>query len=927
MKLFSPFTNARALLAALATALVLAGCGGNKPEAMVASAKEYLAKNDPKAAIIQLKNALQEKPEMAEARFLLGQALLLGGDVVGAETELRKSLALKHPQDAVVPLLARAMAGQGQFKKLTDEFGATTLGDAATQAELKTTLVRAYAAQGKANEAQAALTAALAADPNNIAAQLIRAREKASQRDFDGALAMVDAILARAANNEEAHRLRGDLLAYGKQDFVGALASYRKSVEVKPTYVEGHTSILTQLLRERKLDEAAKQIEDLRKVAPNNLATIYFDTMLAYQKRDLKVAKERAQQLLKMATGNPLALQLAGAVELESNSLVQAESYLSKSLQAAPEAALTRRLLTSTYLRSGQAAKALATAQPFIKESDKLDATLNALVAEVYLQNGDAKRAEEYFTRANRQDPKNDRTRTALALTQMAGGRAEAGLAELQDISSTEAGTTATMALVSTHLRRGELDKALTAIDALEKKQPGKPMPHNLRGRVLLAKKDVAGARKSFERSLELDPAYFLSVASLAAMDLADKKPDDARKRFEAVLTKDPKNGPALLAIAELAARSGKPKEEVAELVARAVTANPTEKGPRLLLIDFHLRNKDFKQALSVAQNAVAAVPDSAELQEALGRALMATGDSNQALAAFNKVASLQPGLSLPYIRMAEAHVAANNNKAAIDSLRRGLALKPDDLELQTRLIGLSISEKNIPDAVRIARDVQKQLPKAATGYLMEGDIAATQKNWTAAADAYRAGLKVVPAPILAVKAHGALLQGGKGDEAGKFAAGWLKEKPADAVFRMHLGDMATVRKEYAEAEKQYGVVLREQPKNAVVMNNLAWTLGKLRKDGIPLAQKALEIAPDQPAFMDTLAGLYSDKGDYAKALEWQNKALGKSPEQPLYKLNLAKIHIQGGKKDLARKELDDLAKLGDKFGGQGEVAALLKTL
>jgi hypothetical protein len=46
-----------------------------------------------------------------------------------------------------------------------------------------------------------------------------------------------------------------------------------------------------------------------------------------------------------------------------------------------------------------------------------------------------------------------------------------------------------------------------------------------------------------------------------------------------------------------------------------------------------------------------------------------------------------------------------------------------------------------------------------------------------------------------------------------------------------------------------------------------------------------------------------------------------------MYKLNLAKIHIKGGKKDLARKELDDLAKLGDKFVRQAEVANLLKTL
>ena len=72
---------------------------------------------------------------------------------------------------------------------------------------------------------------------------------------------------------------------------------------------------------------------------------------------------------------------------------------------------------------------------------------------------------------------------------------------------------------------------------------------------------------------------------------------------------------------------------------------------------------------------------------------------------------------------------------------------------------------------------------------------------------------------------------------------------------------------------------------------------------------------------------LLSDKNDYAKALELQTKVVTAQPQNALFKLNLAKIHLKGGKKELAKKELDDLAKLGDKFAGQPEVATLLKSL
>ena len=140
--------GAKATLTAVFVALALVACGGDKPEAMLASARDYLAKNDTKAAIIQLKNALQENPELAEGRFLLGRALLQGGDLAGSETELRKALALKHSSEAVVPLLAQTMLAQRQFKKLVDEFASTELSKPEAQSDLKTSLASAYGGLG-----------------------------------------------------------------------------------------------------------------------------------------------------------------------------------------------------------------------------------------------------------------------------------------------------------------------------------------------------------------------------------------------------------------------------------------------------------------------------------------------------------------------------------------------------------------------------------------------------------------------------------------------------------------------------------------------------------------------------------------------------------------------------------------------------------
>ena len=112
---------------------------------------------------------------------------------------------------------------------------------------------------------------------------------------------------------------------------------------------------------------------------------------------------------------------------------MQAETYLTKALTGAPQFSLARRLLTTSYLRSGQLDKAVATLQPLLKEAD-INPAVSALAGETFLQSGDVKKAEEYFAKAARQDPKNPRPRTALALTQLAAGN-NAGIGELQAIA------------------------------------------------------------------------------------------------------------------------------------------------------------------------------------------------------------------------------------------------------------------------------------------------------------------------------------------------------------------------------------------------------------------------------------------------------------------------------------------------------------
>ena len=919
--------NKSAAIAALLASLFLSACNSENPETMLASAKSYLAKNDSKAALIQVKNALQVSPDLPEARYLLGVLLLDGGNANSAELEFRKALALKYSTDAVIPKLATSMLSQGLFKKLVDEFSDTKLTTPAAVADLQTILASTYSMSGKSDLAENALKTALLTSPDYVPALLLQARLKAANRDFNGAISTVEMVLAKSPKSADAWKLSGDLFMAAKDDPVQALDAYRKAIALQPQLSPAHLAAVGVLVRQGNADEAKKQWDELKKFFPNGFQTKYLEAQIAYLKKDTKIARELSQQLLKLAPDSLEALQMAGSVELQANSLVRAESYLTRAVQLAPNQAFARKLLIMTYLQSGQSAKALSTLN-IMQSKEGIPPDQYSIAGEVYLQTGDVKKAEEYFLKASKLDPTDARKRTAVASTRLISGQAEPAFEELKEISASDTGTSADLMLISAHLKRGEFSKALLAIDRLEQKEPGKPLAAILRGRTQLALRDIAGARKSFENALVISPGYFSAAYSLAALDMAEKNPDGAKKRMEAVVAKDPNNSQALLVLAEIAEATGAAQPEIEKLVRKAITANPTDIAPRLRLVNFHLKAKDYKQATAAAQDAVATMPENPNALDSLGQVQQASGENNQAIGTYLKSAALQPTSPQPHMRLAGIYIAAKDNESAERSLRKAIDLKSDLLEAQITLFHLLLVEKRYPESLALARKLQEQRPKQSIGYLLEGDISVAQKDWTAATRTYRAALKQLPFPELAVKLHSILLTADKIPEANAFSNDWRKAHADDALFLTHLGENAIIRQDFQSAKANFIAVTKLRPTDAVAFNNLAWTESQLNgDDAIKYAEIANKLAPNQPAFMDTLATILSSKKEYEKAISLQQSVLKMQPENSLFRMTLAKIYVKSGDKVKAKLELDRLAALGDKFSARAEVESMLKAL
>lgn len=919
-------SNQNVIVASALIALLVAGCS-QKPESMVASAKEYIAKSDGNAAIIQLKNALQADPNLAEARLLLGRSQLAIGEVQAAEKELRRALELKVDIAQVAPPLAEAMVRLGQFSRVLEEFGKVDASDPADQAQLKTALGRAELALGRRDAAEGSFALALKAKPGYGPALLGQAYLKVAASDLPGALATIEEAIAKDGKSVEARQLKGDLLvAQGHKD--QAIVAYREALALRPDFLPAHSAIISILSVDGKVEDAGKQLEAMQKAAPNHPQTKYLGAVFAMRQKNLPAARDAIQAVLQVAPENLPAMTLAGAIEFELKNYAQAEAMLQKVLLRQPQQAYARRVLAATYLRERQPAKALETIKPLLDGKIE-DPGLLGLAGEVYILNGDADEAARYFQRAAEIDPKSTNARTALALAHMVKGETERAFGELEATAAADTGTRADLALIAMSIRSRDFDKAMRAIDALEQKQPDNPMAHNLRGSVLLAKRDKEGARRSFEKALAIDKGYLPAAANLARLDVADKKPDEAKRRFEGALEKDPKNSAALLSLAELRAAAGGAPSEVAALVEKAVAANPKDANARVALVGVHLRNQDTKRAIAAARDGLAAIPDSVELLNALGRAQLAAGDLDGALVTFGKFAQLQPSSPIPWVRIAEVQVQQRNTDAAVQSLRKSLSIRPGLLDAQVALMRLEVARGKHKEALVIARDVQKQRPGQASGWMLEGDIHMAQKAWHEAIAAYRAALKLAPGQSEAgAKLHTALNLSGNRGEADRFAATWHKEHPNDGLFRRYLAAEAMGRRDLSTALRYYKEALAITPNDPALLNNTAWVAGQLKDPkAIEYAELANKFLPDNPAIMDTLGALLVEKGEGQRGVDLLKRAVDGAPKSASIRLNYARGLLRTGQRDAARKELEALQVLGDKFDGQAEVATLMQQL
>jgi putative PEP-CTERM system TPR-repeat lipoprotein len=915
--------GAKAIVVALG--LALTACG-KSPEQHFQQAQELVKKADYKAAVIELKTVLQKQPDNPEARQLLGEVFIRNGAYLDAEKEITRARSLGAPDDQILPTLAKLYLKMGEAEKALELGTPSTNLNPHSLAAYHAHRAEAQLTLGKRAEAEQSIVAGKQADPNQPDLLLTEAKLSLIDKQTPQAEQLIDAALKADPKFTDALYLKAALLeSEGKSD--DAAKVYQKILANDPRQFRALLATANLELKKGNMEAADKAIQSAERVAGKAPIVKYARGILELRQGKLDKASNAFQDVLSVMPNHLPSMLAYATANYSLGHYEQSVNYAGKVLGALPNNLMAAKILAGSLIKTGDVNGGIKILLPLLPYYPN-DAKLMALTGEAFLRAKDYNKAMGYLDRASELDPSNAVYRTRLAGGHLLEGKSDKALADLeQAVSLSDKPGQADLALIILLLKSKEYDKALQAIASLEMKLPNNPVTHNLRSAALLGKQDRIGARKELEQALTIDPKFFPAAVNLARLDMQDKKPEAARKRFDPFLQQEQAKVSAMLALADLAAAEKNEKDYV-DWLEKAAKADPKAMQPRTLLVRHYLNNKETQKALNLARETANANPDSLQAMSLLGATQLTAGDKSNAIATFSRVTLRAPQSSEAYLRLALAQIADKQLAAGRDSLKTAIKLKPDLLEAQDALLQLELADKNTEAALQIARQIQIEQPNSPLGFDREADILLSQKQPAKASKAYERALSKTESPTEFVKLHHALYLSGDAKSAEQRLNSWLKLHPNDVIVRAYAAEYYMVARRDRDAILQYEEVVRLAPRNIVALNNLA-NLYHGAKDSRAqnVAEEAYKLSPDNSSVQDTLGWILTEKGQLPRAMELLGKAAAKQPKNGSIRYHYGVALARSGRKIEARKELEAAIASDQKFPELDDAKTLVKSL
>ncbi len=894
------------------------------------SAENFIKEGNIRSAVIELKNVLQQNPEHAEARLLLGRAYSRLGDHAAALKELERAIKFGIATEDVKLSLWEAKLGVGMYQEVLDETDAVA--EKETSAEILSLRGAAYEGLENKERARDLYADALKIDPNSYESLIGLAKMSFSYKDLAETEKKLNQAIEQDPNKLTAWQLLGSL-ELSRGDYPDAEKAFRQALSIAKQNPQTQIGLARALITQLKLDEAKAQLLDVERRFPGNLTTLYLGAFIASLEKDMKKAKNDLLRLLSQQANNTQALLLLGKINFEEGQYEQAKELLSHYVNIIPTYNPANVMLAATLLKLNDGENAIKLLLPIVEKNSD-DAQLVTLLGSAYIKAGRLDEGTETLKRAVKLDPDAAYIQTQLAIGHLANGVTDDAIAALESAVSVDRNLyQADFVLIITRINHRDYQGALDDAKKLADNMKDNPIPLNLMGTAYIGMGELERARVTFEKSLEIDPNYTTAILNLAYLDLQNDDIASAKKHYEKALKINDTDSNALMGMLTVLKEEGK-DDEIIKMLLNAYKKEPENASLSLLLARYYLDINNPRQALIEVEKTLKLEPDNSAAIFLRISALRLSGKHSEALDILKDLARKQPESVSIAEQSASIQLQLNKPNDARNTLKEVLRFKPDNLSLLTSLLKLEAQLQNYDEAIKIAQQLQKRYPRIPNGYTLEGNIHTASNNPAKAVAVYTKALQIGQNNQHLLNLYRSQTFSNDKKSARNTLESWLSGHPDDLVIQMALAQDYENAGEVDKAIQKYESILSGNKGNLIAVNNLA--LLYLQKGDSKASELAKTLAAAVPedglsigevSLLDTAGWVYIHQDQVKTGYEMLNKAMQFAPTIPDIKYHVAEAMAKMGEKDNATNTLKQLLTEHKTFGTRKAAENLLSKL
>jgi tetratricopeptide (TPR) repeat protein len=473
------------------------------------------------------------------------------------------------------------------------------------------------------------------------------------------------------------------------------------------------------------------------------------------------------------------------------------------------------------------------------------------LLGRLYILNKDYSKAENEFKSAARLDPDSEEAITSLAFL---------------------------------YNEEGDSRRASEVLNSVPE---GKRTPkmYSALGYTFEQEKDYKNAIASYRKALALDKENVDAMRGLAQNLTNDNQIDAALDEWRAVQEADPQDAQASLRISEIYRRQGKFDEAMTNLKkAESLVQDSLEISYNEAMI-LEAQGK-YDEAATVLQNLVTRTTSAdgnytsgernnrALFLERLGNVYREAGKTQLALETFRKIVDLGGAeSSRGYQELIDTYRDQKQWADASRIAQEAAKKLPEDKDLKLTLAQEMADEGRPEDAVKLAKAQLTGKPEDRAIYVALSQLYARQRHWK--------------------EAEGALAQAEK-----------LATKPDEKEYvQFVFGSLYERQKKYGPAEQAFRQVLQMDPNNSMTLNYLGYMLADRNthlEEALNLIKRAVDLDPQNGAYLDSLGWVYFRLGNYDQAEENLRRASEKTPNDATVQDHLGELYAKTGKLKMA---------------------------